>query len=101
MEVCTSKGEAVCPRHVLGRPSQLFNAAQACGLLGERGDIRRAEGWRAFPQIGVIALGVDNAFPTTVGRNELKRNCFIELLLRPFTRREHCKGAAHLVASHE
>ena len=86
---------------MLGCPAQLFNAAQACGLLGERGDIRCAEERWALPQVGVIALGVDNAFPTTVGRNELKRNCFIELLLRPFTRREHCKGAAHLVASHE
>lgn len=86
---------------MLGRPAQLFNAAQACGLLGERGDIRRAEERWALPQIGVIALGVDNAFPTTVGRNQLKRNSFIKLLLRSLTGPKHCKEAAHLVASHE
>lgn len=72
-----------------GRPAQLFNAAQACGLLGERGDIRRAEERRALPQVGVLALGVDNTLSTTVGRNELKGNCLIKLLLCTFARREH------------
>lgn len=86
---------------MLGRPAQLFNAAQACSLLGERGDIRRAEERRALPQIGVIALGVDNTLPAAVGWNELKRNSFIKMLLRSLAGLKHCKGAAHLVASHE
>lgn len=95
------EGRGGLPRHVLGRPAQLFNAAQACGLLGERGDIRCGKKRRALPQIGVIAVVVDNAFPTTVRRNELKRNSFTKLLLRSLAGPKHCKGAAHLVASHE
>ena len=86
---------------MLGRPAQLFNAAQACGLLGERGDIRCAEERWALPQVGVIALGVVNSLPVAVEWNELKRNDFIELLLRSLAGPKHCKGAAHLVASHE
>ena len=57
---------------MFGGPAELLNAAQTCGLLGERGDLPRAEERRALPQVGVIALGVDNTLPTTVGRNELK-----------------------------
>lgn len=79
----------------------MLDATQACGLLGERGDLPRAEERRALPQVGAIALGVDNALPTAARRNELKRNCFIELLLRTFARREHREGAAHLIARHK
>ena len=86
---------------MLGRPAELLNAAQACGLLSERGNIRRAEERLALPQVGVIALGVVNSLPAAVGWNELKRNRFIELLLRSLAGLKHCKGAAHLVASHE
>lgn len=86
---------------MLGRPAQLFNAAQACGLLGERGDIRCGKQRRALPQVSAIALGVDNTLLAAVGWNELKRNSFIELLLRSLAGLKHCKGAAHLVASHE
>ena len=78
-----------------------FDAAQACGLLGERGDIRCGKKRRALPQVGVIALGVVSSLPAAVGWNELKRNSFIELLLRSLAGLKHCKGAAHLVASHE
>ena len=95
------EGRGGLPRHVLGRPTQLFDAAQACGLLGERGDIRCGKKRRALPQVGVIALGVVNSLPAAVGRNELKRNSFIELLSRSLAGLKHCKGAAHLVASHE
>ena len=62
---------------MLGRPAELLNAAQACGLLSERGNIRRAEERLALPQVGVIALGVVNSLPAAVGWNELKRNSFI------------------------
>lgn len=95
------EGRGGLPRHVLGRPAQLFDAAQACGLLGERGDIRCGKKRRALPQVGVIALGVVNSLPAAVGWNELKRNSFIELLLRSLAGLKHCKGAAHLVARHE
>ena len=78
-------------RHSCDTLMELLNTAQVCGLLGERGDIRRAEERRAFPQVGVIALGVDNTLPTTVERNELKRYCLIKLLLRTFAGRKHCK----------
>ena len=95
------EGRGGLPRHVLGRPAQLFDAAQACSLLGERGDIRCGKKRRALPQVGVIALGVVNSLPAAAGWNELKRNSFIELLLRSLAGLKHCKGAAHLVASHE
>ena len=86
---------------MLGRPAQLFNAAQAYSLLGERGDIRRAEERWALSQVGAIAVDIVNSHPAAVGWNELKRNSFIKLLLRSLAGLKHCKGAAHLVASHE
>lgn len=66
------EGRGGLPCHVLGRPAQLFNAAQACGLLGERGDIRCGKKRCALPQVSAIALGVDNTLPAAVGWNELK-----------------------------
>ena len=95
------KGRSGLSRHAFGGPAELLDAAQACGLLGERGDIRRAEEWWVLPKIGVVALGVDNAFPTAVGRDELKRYCFIKLLLCTFAGLKHCEGAAYFIACHE
>ena len=95
------EGRGGLPRHVLDRPTKLFDAAQACGLLGERGDIRRVQERCALPHVGVFAVDVVDSFPTAVGRNELKRDGFIELLLRSLAGLKHCKRATHLVTGHE
>ena len=95
------EGRGGLSRHALGRPTKLPDTAQTCGLLGERGDIRRGKERRTLPQVGVFAVDVVNSFPTAVGWNELKQDGFIELLLRSLAELKYCKGAAHLVTCHE
>lgn len=87
--------------HAFGGPAELLNTAQACGLLGERGDIRCGKKRRALPQVGILAVDVDNPLPAAVGWNELKRNSFIKLPLRSFAGCIHSKRAAHLITRHK